>query len=62
VRPRSIPNEIIPGAKLPPWERFENFVGMIARISKDESDKENVATKKPIAVLDKQPRRRKAVS
>jgi hypothetical protein len=37
--PRLIPNESVPGAALPPWERFEKFVGRVARVPKEEADK-----------------------
>lgn len=40
MRPRSIPNEAVPGAGLPPFERFEKFVGMILQVSKKEADRE----------------------
>jgi hypothetical protein len=39
MRPRSIPNESVPGAELPPWERFQRFVAIISRVPKDEADK-----------------------
>jgi hypothetical protein len=29
----------VPGAALPPFERFEKFVGLIARVPKEEADK-----------------------
>jgi hypothetical protein len=42
VRQRSIPNTEVPGAGLPPWERFENFVRMVVKVSKEDADKKNV--------------------
>jgi len=44
VRPRSIPNESVPGAGLPQWERFQRFAALIARVPKEEADK--VASKR----------------
>ena len=52
MRPRSIPNERVPMAELPPWDRFQNFVGIISKVSKeearDEADKESKKTKSAI--------------
>lgn len=40
MRPRSIPNTSVPHPELPPWERFQRFAGIIARVPKEEADKE----------------------
>ena len=38
MRPLLIPNSAVPNPDLPPFERFQTFVGMIAKVSKQEAD------------------------
>lgn len=38
MRPHSIPNDKVPGAGLPGFERFQKFVGLIAKVPKIEAD------------------------
>jgi hypothetical protein len=35
----------VPNPKLPPWERFQKFVGMIVKVPKAEADKAIRTTK-----------------
>jgi hypothetical protein len=34
-----MPNEAVPGPDLPQWDHFQRFVGMIAKVPKEEADK-----------------------
>ena len=43
ARPRSIPNDAVPGAELPPWTRF---VGAIIKVPKAEID--SIAERVPV--------------
>lgn len=38
MRQRSIPNDAVPGIGLPPWKRFERFVGAVIKVPKAEAD------------------------
>lgn len=39
MRPRLIQNEQVPHPELPPWERFQEFVGIVSKVPKGEADK-----------------------
>ena len=41
MRSRSIPNHTVPGVGLPPWDRFENFVRAVVKVSKVDADKQS---------------------